>query len=147
MLDERKQRAIVWMTLGRLSGAKAAKAAGVKPGTLYAWKHDPEFRAELERWRNGPPIVRESTRQTLRVLADELARRALALDDETPIRDLISIFDRVQKLNDITHTEEDHDDADLASLDELTPEQAERLLEALEKEDQEAADAEASDDA
>ena len=143
MLDERKQRAIVWMTLGRLSGLAGSRFTHAS----IAWKHDPEFRAELERWRNGPPIVRESTRQTLRVLADELARRALALDDETPIRDLISIFDRVQKLNDITHTEEDHDDADLASLDELTPEQAERLLEALEKEDQEAADAEASDDA
>jgi hypothetical protein len=148
MLNECKRRAIVWMTLGKLSVAETAEKLGIKPGSIAGWKgHDPEFRAELERWQDGPPVLRSTTRQSLRVLADELAKRALASDEETSLRDLLSIFDRVQKLNDLVSPETSHDHADPSQLDDLTPDQAARLWAALAAEDPQGAEEDVSDDA
>jgi transposase-like protein len=107
-LSPKQQRALAALLRGQTMTA-AAEAAGVNPKTLYLWRQDVHFRAELQAGE------RELVAGALRAL-ETLARPAVVLlgrvvlDDEARpgdrLRAASTILDNVLKLKEILDLEE-----------------------------------------
>ncbi|MDQ3441234.1 MAG: hypothetical protein M3478_12880 [Planctomycetota bacterium] len=76
VLSEKQQIAIALLLAGKTL-ATAAQGAAVTPRTLYAWRHDESFRAELERrrrelWDGAAERMRALVHPALDVLEEEV---------------------------------------------------------------------------
>jgi transposase-like protein len=134
-MSERRRRVVELMTLGGLTASDAARAVGVKPGTVRQWFcNEPEYRGELEAWRAGPPLDEVMVAQTRRLIIDELARRVLHGRSTMSLRDLLTIHDRLtQETTQNTEEKDDEETESGARGIKLTPEQAERIWAEIER--------------
>jgi transposase-like protein len=131
--DERKQRMLELATLGRLTIPQAAEKVGIRTGTFYRWlDRDPDYRAQYELWKSGPPADAATVAQARRIITDELALRILNERSKLPLRDLLNIHDRLLRET-RTHTEEKDVPDDRDERPRLTPEEVERIWEEIER--------------
>ena len=127
--DERKQRVLELIAVGRLTIPQAAKKAGVAKETVRHWlRDDAEFRAQLEAWEAGPPVADAAVAQARRILFDEYTRRILYERTKLSLRDLMSLQDRLTRTANL-NTETSYDDEDDDEEDDaITPEEADRII-------------------
>jgi hypothetical protein len=124
------------MTMGALSVPKAAKIANVSHGTVRAWlRHDDAFREEIARWRSGPPTDAVRVAQARRVILDELTRRLLYDRVTMGTRDLMALYDRLQKQTAPKETASNEHPLPGRPHIILTSEQVERLWDEIERTD------------
>jgi hypothetical protein len=76
-LNDNQHAAIRLLVLGKTLGA-VAEAVGVSPRTLYTWRQDPDFLAELERrreeiWSGAADRLRAMIHPSLDVIEQHLA--------------------------------------------------------------------------
>jgi hypothetical protein len=130
--QECQRRLLEYMTLGRMTVRDAARAVGISADTVNRWlRKDAAFRRELDAWRAGPTMDAATLAQSRRIIIDELARRMLFKREDQSIRDLISMHDRMTRET-ANVTENEHGDDDVDG-EPLTPEEARKLWDEVER--------------